>query len=196
MKKLRILSLASFLLAAGIFCNSCYGPFNLTVKLHSWNSTIGGKWANTAVFFAFVIIPVYGVTAVLDAFIFNSIEFWSGSNPISMQEGEEDSKLVTSGDQTVRITARKNQFQIDHLTGPRAGETAVIRFVPEDKSCYLQYRGESTKLVQYVDDNTGSDMVKLYLPDGAVVSMDPGERDLSLIQAAIRPATEYLTQRE
>ena len=55
MKKLRLITLVSFLLVAGVVNNSCYGPFKLTSKLHSWNSTVGSKWANTAVFFALFV---------------------------------------------------------------------------------------------------------------------------------------------
>ena len=94
MKKLRLITLIAFLLVAGVVNNSCYGPFKLTSKLYSWNGTIGSKWANSTVLFAFLIIPVYEVSVVLDAFIFNAIEFWGGNNPISMEEGEEEIQIV------------------------------------------------------------------------------------------------------
>ena len=37
---------------------------------------------NELVFFAFWLIPVYEVTSIADLFVLNSIEFWSGNNPV------------------------------------------------------------------------------------------------------------------
>ena len=58
------------------------------------------------VFFGMIIIPVYMFSALLDAFIFNSIQFWSGDNPIKSSELENDglTKVVRFGDVTVRWT--------------------------------------------------------------------------------------------
>ena len=40
------------------------------------------KWMKEFVFFGMIVVPVYMFSALLDAFIFNSIQFWSGDNPI------------------------------------------------------------------------------------------------------------------
>lgn len=61
----------------------CYGSFNLTKSLHEWNGRVGSDWGNEGVFLLLVIIPVYGVTLLVDAIILNSIEFWSGDNPVN-----------------------------------------------------------------------------------------------------------------
>ena len=61
----------------------CYGSFNLTRSVHDWNGQVGSDWGNEGVFLLLVIIPVYGITLIADAIVFNSIEFWSGENPIS-----------------------------------------------------------------------------------------------------------------
>jgi hypothetical protein len=66
----------------------CYGPFNLTRSVYHWNGNIKGssevneKWMKEFVFFGMIIIPVYMFSALLDAFVFNSIQFWSGDNPV------------------------------------------------------------------------------------------------------------------
>ena len=196
MKKIRLFSLVAFLLVASFTFNSCYGPFNLSTRLHSWNSTVGGKWANTAVFFAFIIIPVYEVTLLLDTFIFNSIEFWGGKNPISMNEGEEENQIVKNGNNEYLITATKNKFRIEQLKGPQAGEIAEICFAPEENSCYLNYEGEMTKLVEYLPSQDGMDQVNLHLPDGRTLCMDADERNNDVIQMALRSGSNYLTSRE
>ena len=43
-----------------------------------------------------VIIPVYGLATLGDALIFNTIEFWSGSNPVAVREVPlEDGTMAT-----------------------------------------------------------------------------------------------------
>ena len=70
------------LVVASLLASGCYGPFNLTRQLHHWNEQAGDKYVNELIFLAFTILPVYGVTVVGDAVLFNSIEFWTGRNPV------------------------------------------------------------------------------------------------------------------
>lgn len=69
---------------------ACYGPFNLTRQVYDWNVNIGNKWGAEAIFLVFVIIPVYSITLLGDALIFNSIQFWGGGNPISPPDRDLD----------------------------------------------------------------------------------------------------------
>ena len=75
--------------------SGCFGPFNLTRNVYNWNSGIKGsgevneKWMKEIVFFGMIVIPVYMFSALLDAFIFNAIQFWSGSNPVKVTHGQE-----------------------------------------------------------------------------------------------------------
>lgn len=83
MKK-KYLSIALVMALAGsMMFTSCIGSFSLTNKLMDWNKTIGSKFVNELVFVAFWIVPVYEVSALADILVINSIEFWSGSNPIA-----------------------------------------------------------------------------------------------------------------
>jgi Domain of unknown function (DUF3332) len=91
---------------------ACYGPFNLTRNVYHWNSNIKGsgevneKWMKEFVFFGMIIIPVYMFSALLDAFIFNSIQFWSGSNPVKANDGGGDGaiRVVRLGGITVTMS--------------------------------------------------------------------------------------------
>lgn len=49
----------------------------------NWNSNVSNKFINELVFIAFWILPVYEVSALADILVLNSIEFWSGENPIA-----------------------------------------------------------------------------------------------------------------
>jgi len=66
---------------------------------------VGSKWANEVVFLAIgVLLPVYGLAGLADVLIFNSIEFWTGDNPIdppSATMAQADTKTITRGNQRV-----------------------------------------------------------------------------------------------
>ncbi len=62
---------------------SCIGSFSLTNRLLGWNNTVGNKFLNELVFFAFWVLPVYEVCGLADILVLNSIEFWSGRNPMT-----------------------------------------------------------------------------------------------------------------
>lgn len=89
----------------------CYGPFNLTRSVYHWNGNIKGsgevneKWMKEFVFFGMIIIPVYMFSALLDAFIFNSIQFWTGSNPVKAADagGNGATRVVRLGGITVTM---------------------------------------------------------------------------------------------
>ena len=73
-------------LATSMMLSSCVGRFSLTSNLLNWNRQVGNKFVNELVFFAFWILPVYEVSALADVLVLNSIEFWSGSNPVHIEE--------------------------------------------------------------------------------------------------------------
>ena len=95
-----------FLILIPCIClNACMGSFNLTNSTYKWNKGVGSKFANEFVFFGLVIIPVYGVTLVLDSLVFNSIEFWGNKNPIEAKE------LIESEERQEYVTKRKVVFE-------------------------------------------------------------------------------------
>ena len=69
---------------AGIMILSvgCTGPFALTKKVHEWQTSPDEKWVDEAMFLGCVILPVYGIASFADAVVLNSVEFWTGENPI------------------------------------------------------------------------------------------------------------------
>jgi len=93
------------LLGAGLAltASGCWGGFGLSKKLYDWNATVGNKWVVWLVFFLFSIIPVYGVCLMVDALVINSIEFWSGSNPMGNNApgpAAERERVIDNGDGT------------------------------------------------------------------------------------------------
>ncbi len=87
--KRRILQIISTLLIISLLLSvaGCYGSFQLITKVHKFNGTLGNKWVNELGFLVMNIIPVYGVAGFVDAIVLNTIEFWTGSNPMAANDG-------------------------------------------------------------------------------------------------------------
>ena len=73
------------------------------------------RFVKTLVFWGLNIIPVYGVAALGDLIIFNLIEFWTGSNPLAMSEGEHEYQVVEYGGQTYELHATAGVFEISKI---------------------------------------------------------------------------------
>src|SRR4051812_41894210 len=61
----------------------CTGSFMLTKKVYNWHRGMGDKWGDEFGFLLCVLVPVYGISTFADAIVFNSIEFWTGNNPVT-----------------------------------------------------------------------------------------------------------------
>ena len=69
-------------IAALFCCSGCLGPNYATGHLAKWNSEIDGKWGSEAAFV--LLLPVYAIFSLGDVVLFNSIQWWTGDNPISV----------------------------------------------------------------------------------------------------------------
>ena len=96
-KRLGAVALA-MTLAFGV--QGCYGSFALTRKLHKWNGSVGNKIVNEAVFLVCLILPVYGIASFIDGIILNSVEFWSGKNPVAKVMTDGDKQMTLDFDRT------------------------------------------------------------------------------------------------
>lgn len=171
-----------FLIAALMFNTACYGPFNLTKKLYDWNGTVGSKFTNALVFFAFLVIPVYDVTLFIDGVILNTIEFWSGTNPVAMNDSDSEVRIVSKDGNTYQITATKNKFHIVQLEGVNKGQEAEFIFNPDEETWYLQTNGTKTKLVDF-DPQKNS--MEVFLPNGKSITFNADIQDKSIVQHSI-----------
>ena len=101
-------------LAASLLFTSCAGNFTATSKVYAWNNTFSEP-AKSLIFLGLLIVPVYELCFIGDWFIFNTVEHWTGSNPIAMQEGEIETQMVTIDGQEYEMTATKNQIKVTPL---------------------------------------------------------------------------------
>ena len=80
MKKLML----PVLLSGSAMLSGCLGQNGLFNTVQDWNATATEeKFVNQGISFAFWILPVYGLTLLADMVILNSVEFWTGTNPVN-----------------------------------------------------------------------------------------------------------------
>ena len=78
MKKLVVM-----LTLVGFISVGCTGSFLLTKKVYHWHRSMGDKWSDEFGFLVCALLPIYGLSSLADAIVFNSIEFWTGKNPVA-----------------------------------------------------------------------------------------------------------------
>ncbi len=151
---------------------SCIGSFTLTNKLLSWNNQIGEKFVNELVFFAFWILPVYEVSALADILVLNSIEFWSGSNPVA-----KGTKVIDGNDGKYLVKCDGKGYTIKSVND---GSVVRLDFNDDDKSwSYSIPGGEKHTIFTFVDDTH----ISLPAPDGTTTTVEISDAGLYAYQA-------------
>ena len=116
--------------------SGCFGGFELTKKVYRFNKQVSpDKWVRELMFLVLVIVPVYGFSTLIDGVILNSIEFWTGRNPILAQNGdsqtirtEQGSATLTRVDaNTLDVRLRAGDGQEQHFVMAREGDGFAAR---------------------------------------------------------------------
>lgn len=118
------------LVALSLQMTGCFGKFSLTRAMWDFNKNVSGnKFVQWAVFLVMVIVPVYGVGTLVDALVINSIEFWTGSNPVASADSPDaNTRVVRLGpDETLRLT-RDEAAGVMKVEVERAGQAPVVRY--------------------------------------------------------------------
>ncbi len=159
----------ALLLSGSMLTTSCIGSFTLTNKLLAWNRSVGGKVVNELVFIGFWILPVYEVSALADLLVINSIEFWSGSNPMAsgkkVIDGQDGRYMVECDGKGYTITSENDGTEV-RLDFDMASQTWSVA-LPS---------GESADFMTFVDDShvlmpgTDGKMVEVELSDDGLLA--------------------------
>ena len=91
-----------------------------------------------------VILPVYEISAIADALIINSIEFWSGTNPI-----EAGTKTVTSDNERYLVAWDNTGYKITNET---TGEETRFNFDADTNSWALATPEGDITILTFIDD--------------------------------------------
>ena len=94
----------SIVLVLGTALVQCVGRMALTLRVHAYVMGIQNKWLSWFAFLVCVILPVYGIAILADTIVLNSMEFWTGENPLARGANPPQKEFVReeqSGDERV-----------------------------------------------------------------------------------------------
>lgn len=168
---MKIIKRSLFALSMGsllITQTGCFGSFALVNKVYDWNdSVVDNKFVKTLLFYVLNIIPVYGIAGFIDVVILNLIEFWSGSNPLSMNEGDYEMQLVTVKGEEFKMEATKDTFTTTQLSGEKAGEVRVMKYDRCDNTWkYTDSKVSDMAVMSFIGGD--ADNIRVYTQNGSV----------------------------
>jgi Domain of unknown function (DUF3332) len=113
MKKL-ITIVCVVLLFTGL--SGCMGQMALNKKVGKFNlESADSRWGREGLFL--LLYPVTYVTSILDLLIFNSIEFWSGTNPINGESPLVDMKVALLQQHGIHnVASAKTKYTAEKIT--------------------------------------------------------------------------------
>ena len=112
MKKMN-LKVVSCLLAGGLLYSSCIGSYSLFNGYAKWQRTMtDNKFVNAIV--GFILTPIVGsICLLVDAVVLNTIEFWTGSNPMhkttELFRFNPDGTITTLADKDMQLTVTPDE---------------------------------------------------------------------------------------
>lgn len=145
----------------------CTGSFNLTRKVYNWHRSQSDKWADEFGFLVCALLPIYGISTFADAIVFNSIEFWTGDNPVdapnkvaskNIKDGKSEATLsYNSGNQQLMIASSGKPT----ITVEKQGNMVLTK----DPSGKMMSASLMNAQGQFLVLNQNLELVKSYSPE-------------------------------
>ncbi len=151
-----VLIVAMLLMAVG-----CYGSFNLINKVYKFNGTLGSKFVNELGFLVMMVIPVYGVAGFVDIVLLNTIEFWTGTNPVTANDGTQ---TIILPDGKLAVKSSGNSYEFTQVIN---GQESVVRIEVKDGGVIAKDQAGNI-LAKSLRNSEGG--VTIYDASGSVVS--------------------------
>lgn len=160
--KTKHLKVSALLLAATLTTSSCVGSFGLFNKLASWNKkATGSKFLNEIIFI--LISPAYAVCTVADVLVLNTIEFWSGSNP--MADVGKTRQVMGKDGRYYAVTTLRDGYEVKSPDG----ETIRFAYDKKTDSWSQIQNGKKTEIFRFNEDGT----IQAHLQDGRTLRVTP-----------------------
>lgn len=175
----RFFSVAAIALAGTLLFSSCIGSFNLSKKVLAWNQTVDSKFVNELVFLALCIVPVYQISMLADVLVINSIEFWTGENPV--QAGIVKKVQGENGIYTVETL--ENGYKIQN----EEGQQMDLVYDKATNTWSTVAEGKTQKLVKL--DGEGKAIV--YLPNGEEKSVEVSNNGVLDLRKVVDGSTYF-----
>ena len=161
-----------FVVALMLFCfvsAGCTGSFSLTKKVYNWHRSQGDKWHDEFGFLVCALLPIYGLSSMADAIVFNSIEFWTGKNPVQESRAETQTRFVKVGDEEATLSYNAQANQLTIASQKKGLHPAIITLEKNDNTVltkdqkgnvlYTTTKNENGDFLVY---NRNSQLIKSY----------------------------------
>jgi hypothetical protein len=150
MKKVLLSLLVACTFTVGTLSTTgCFGKFAAFNSLREWNGKFSkNKFINWLVFLVLNIIPVYGILFIGDALIINSIEFWTGSNPIALGDTYRETDANGNSVTAVKMEDGSLYMRLDAASGEKQ-ELVLQR--DEEIIRILDVKGQVLQETAYVE---------------------------------------------
>ena len=173
MKKIS-LSAACVLLAGSFLCSSCIGSFSLFNGYEKWQCNMtSNKYVNGIV--GLILQPIVGgVCLFVDAVVLNTIEFWTGSNPMAVN------KVQTVKGQDGRyyaVKTLKNGYEV------KAPNGEVTHFIHDSKteSWSISQNGVTKEIIRFNADGT----IQASLQNGEKLTVSNDQAGMQKVREAV-----------
>ncbi|RJX75732.1 DUF3332 domain-containing protein [Vibrio sinensis] len=156
----------------------CMGQMATTGLVSKFNlEIVDNRYAREGMFL--LLSPVYGLTGTVDLFIFNAIEFWTGTNPISGKSP------------AVVDMPTKNYIKVNGQLDPALKNVPLSSNVEIDNATMMQIDENTMQMdISYIDGTTkqlrgvkGENDVAFYVNDQYVTTVSNQELE-QYVQAA------------
>ena len=176
MKKIS-LKVMTVLLVGSMMCSSCMvGSFSLFNKYREWQTNMtSNKFVNAIV--AYVLGSIcYPITLFVDSLVLNTVEFWSGSNPVASNVGK--TKMVKGQDgRYYAVKTLENGYEVKAPTG----EITMFIHNDADDSWSMQQNGQVTELFRFNQDGT----IEANVLNGKTITVTQDQAGVDRVREAV-----------
>ena len=163
-------------MAGALLYSSCIGSFSLFNSYAKWQCNMtNSKFVNAIV--GFVLMPIVGsVTTFIDWVVLNTIEFWSGTNPMQANIGKTQKVLGGDGLYYAVMTT-KNGYEVK----APSGEVSYFTYDKKTDAWTLTQNGETRELFRFNQDGT----ITTVVANGEQLTVTPDEAGLWKVRTAM-----------
>lgn len=147
MKKISLKVAVCLLSGSFLFTSCMVGSWGLFNKYADWQTHMtDSKFVNAIVGFVLGSF-CYPITTLVDALVLNTIEFWSGDNPVASNVGKTQQVMGQDG-RYYAVKTMKNGYEVKAPTG----EVTLFTYNKKDNSWSMSQNGVTKEIFRFNAD--------------------------------------------